>query len=206
MQETKRKVPMWERRLVFVDFETTGTTVGYHEIIQIGAATLEQSPPYEPAAVSLYIQPKHEERAEKEALAVNGYSRSAWDKKNPVDLRDAVQALEDNCFDRPDSMLVAWGGTFEKDFLRAAYREVGRKFPSVLDYHVLCVASMAWPLVHAREIRSVSLAAVCDYFQISNEGAHDAMRDVERMARCFAELRRMELVLPSQGVTLAESG
>jgi len=54
--------------------------------------------------------------------------------------------------------------------------------------------------IHLRgEMKGISLKYVCDHFGISNEGAHDAMTDVERMILAYrANMSRLPLPRPGQ--------
>jgi DNA polymerase III epsilon subunit-like protein len=67
---------MREKKLAFIDLETTGMDPLKHEIIEIGCllAKLDDKGQYvELESFELKVKPEHIETAEQEALRVNGY-------------------------------------------------------------------------------------------------------------------------------------
>ena len=62
-------------KLAFIDIETTGLTVGYHEIIEIAIIT-ECNGKLD--VYSTKIKPNDIHRADARALQINGYNDTQW--------------------------------------------------------------------------------------------------------------------------------
>lgn len=188
MSETSKKPPMYDRDLVFFDLETTGLDPDVHEIIQIGAIVLHANK--DVTAFKCYVEPLHPELAEPKALEVNGYTPERWREASAVSLPEALRFFKNACM-RNECILAAWNPTFDKPFLRRGYILWEGQLPKAVDYHFLDVASMAWSLVLERKIETIKLEKVCEYLGISNEGAHDAGRDCERMVAVYKRLMKL---------------
>ena len=172
-----------ERDLVFVDLETTGFNPDTQEILEIAAIRTT------PDAVTIggrferKVLPGNIQLADPQALLVNRYHPEHW-LNHGVSIEIALEGFLNICFG--GVTLVAHSATFDWGFLRAALTR--KSLLADLDYHIICTASLAWPLVMRGEVVSPKLEALCTHFGISNEGQHSAMRDVERMLEVYRKL------------------
>ena len=168
----KRHTSYADRSLVFIGIETSGLNPDRHEITEIAAFR-------NGVWFHRRVRMLAPENADPKALELNGYDAALWEE-------DAIHpwkaTAELNGFVQPGDMLVFHNSSFDLPFLRKA------GFASAADYHPLDTASMAWPLVVAGKLKSIKLAALCDYFGVSNEGAHGARRDVERLMEVYLRL------------------
>jgi len=162
------------RDLAFLDFETTGLVPNRHEIIEAAVVRADGRTLRELGAVSVRIAPRHIETADPEALAVNGYDPKTW---GGVTLEDALPALEPLL---ADAFVAGCSvARFDVPFLMAAYDQVLRPRPAFGKYQ-LNIESLCWPLMMRGQVESLSLRALCDYYGISNAGAHGALVDCRR--------------------------
>jgi len=162
------------RPLAFIDLETTGLDPARHEILEIGVIRVDARTLTALDATDVRIRPRHIEVADPEALRRNGYSERGWEGAT-----DLPQAL-----DRVAPLLV--GATlaghnvgFDRAFLEAAWRATCGPPPD-LDHHHLDTASLAWPLLAAGRIDSLSLVAVCTTLGIGLRDPHQALSDAAR--------------------------
>lgn len=176
-----------ERDLVFLDIESTGLDPDTHEIIEI-AACRQANDFSKPACwVDHKTTPLHIDRADAKALEINKYSADVWREK-AIPLKNALEDFVMLC--EGDVTLVIQNPTFDWGFIRSALKKFNLK-PSI-DYHIIDVASMVWPYVMRGLIESVSLEKTCDYWDISNAGAHGARRDVERLMSVYQAIEYCE--------------
>ena len=172
-----------ERDLVFLDLETTGFNPDTQEIIEIAAIRTTPDACTMIGSFECLVLPQHIQSASPEALAINGYLEGEW-AMDGVSLDSALDRFLNICFG--GVTLVAHSATFDWGFLRAALTR--KSLLADLDYHIICTASLAWPLVMCGAVTSPKLETLCTYFGISNEGQHSAMRDVERMLEVYRKL------------------
>ena len=76
---------MKTHNLAFIDTETTGLNPDYHEVIEFACVIARQTPREGQGPkieiieeFELKIKPEHLERAEEQALRVNGYNEADW--------------------------------------------------------------------------------------------------------------------------------
>lgn len=186
MTDQPAKLARGARDLLWIDTETTGLDPERHELLEL-AAVRRTADRREIGRFSVRIRPTHLETAEPRALEVNGYTPEGWADAVPL-----AQALE---------QLVALAGLgdhrptlaghnvgFDRGFIVEAFRQCAGVVAPSLDHHAVDTSVLAWPLCARGVIDSVSLAAVCTYLGISNEGAHGALRDVERAIEVYDRL------------------
>ncbi len=186
MSTEKPRVPSHHRDLVFVDVETTGLDPKKHEIIEIAAIrrTFDRKLV---AATSMKIRPSRLQDADLGALLVNGYSPKGWEEAGSLlEALTRFSAIVELA-DQPGPILVGHNVGFDRSFIAAAY-EAEHLPPPAADYHSIDTASLAWSLCAQGLIERVKLEVVCDFFGISNEGAHGAWRDVERTIAVYDRL------------------
>jgi DNA polymerase III alpha subunit (gram-positive type) len=176
-------IPMRSRDLVFVDCETTGLDHHVHEIIEWAAIRMSPDLQIERGRVDMRCVMQWPERAEKEALEINGYSREAWFDAKPIRLMlfEHGKLIEDG-----EALTVGHNARFDLDFLEEAYRRESMTMPRMK--YVLDTASMAWPLVVHGHLEWLRLETMCSKYGVTNDGKHRALADVMRMIRVYAKL------------------
>lgn len=181
---SRNKIPAIARDLVFVDVETTGLNPHEHEIIELAAVRTSPDALLVRNSIEHLVLPVHIETAHPKALEVNGYDAERW-VRDAVLLEMALYRFVNLCYG--GVTLVAHNATFDWGFLRES---LSRKHSggTGIDYHIICTASLAWPLVMQGGIESPKLEKLCDHFGISNDGQHRAMRDVQRTIEVYKRL------------------
>ena len=131
------------------------------------------------------MHPRWPDMYQSRALETNGYTSERWEAKGVTDHTTAMREFSKLA---EGSIFVAHNAKFDWAFVEYELDRVGVKWLG--DYHVICTMSLAWKqYLQARgKMSGISLAAVCDYYGISNEGAHGALRDVERMVQVYDKL------------------
>lgn len=178
--------------LAFVDVETTGVTVGYHEMIDIGVilADLEGN---EIDRLFLRVMPEHPERASKEAIAINGFSVARWKSLDAVSAEMAVQRLlsfHKSAADGRRILMVAHNSQFDAAFVDFLLRSAGHRRDDIYYYYVLDIPSMAWSL----GLRLLHGQRLADFFGIEDEPRtameHTGITGADLNLRMYRELLR----------------
>jgi DNA polymerase-3 subunit epsilon len=207
-----RFVPYYRRDIVFFDVETSGLDPDKHEILEIAAVRmrpclpleghgmrrapepLASAPPagslatlFEIARMETRVIPIHIADADPRALEINGYNPAVWDR-SAVSLEQALGRFAEVC--GPDKVMLAGhnAAKFDWPFMLKAFARTGTALPLGLDYHMIDTASMAWPWFAAGLIPRTSLETLCDYFGVSNDGAHRAGPDVDRTIQVYLQI------------------
>lgn len=193
-----------------MDLEMTGTTPGWHEIIQIGAVLVDD----EWNEKDTYLQnvyPENEESFSEPAENVHGLSihqlqdapmqyevlpefedwvRKGLNRKVPQEeTREISKNLQD---------VVICGQSVVNDinFLRFAYEDENMKWP--FSFKMVDLFTTSWMMFNIlkkngyKAPRSYSLKAVAEHFGLEREGAdHNALEDAQLTAACFRRLFTM---------------
>lgn len=182
--EPKKEIDFRQRRLVFVDVETTGLDDTRHEIIEIACLvvnpqTLEVEKEYETK-----IQPEHIERADSYALELNQYSPEAWQEAKSL-----KKVLEEVNRLAPGGMFAGFNVSFDRGFIDEGSREKG--IPLNFDYHWLDVMSIAYKeLFFDERLKRLGLHHVCQALGVPHEQAHTAMGDARATLEVYRHLRQ----------------
>lgn len=179
-------------RYLFVDTETTGLDPSFHEIIEIGCLIAE--PRMDLFGKETYIEvdarewrmhPDFPERAQPEALRVNGYGARDWSDAVPrtVALREFIEFGK-------GTILIAQNVTFDWGFLREGAKRHGVMIDTNIFSHKFDLMSMAFQYSRTKnpDLRRFSLAAMCEYFGIENTHAHRALSDARAAFSVFKRL------------------
>jgi len=162
------------RPIAFVDVETTGLDPTRHEIIEIGVVVADPRTLETRGTFDVQVQPSRIEDADPRALEVNGWSPEAWRDAVPLDVALArVEPLLEG------ALLAGHNVGFDRAFLDAAWRRLGVT-PAEMDHHALDTATLAWPLLAAGLVESLSLAPVCEHLGIDLVQPHRALADAYR--------------------------
>ena len=185
-----------------VDLETTGSRVGYHEIIQVAVQPLNSDlePVYRPFYMD--VAPKYPERADKEATHVHGLNiykleQEALPAEKVADmLVEWYEGLDLAYGKRLVPLAHNWA--FESCFLSDW---LGEKCKNLI-FHVhprdsmlyaISVNDRACFLGETPPFNSVGLGSLCLNLGIVNERPHDALADARAEALLYRQLLRYEI-------------
>lgn len=161
-------------KLVFVDLETTGLDPGKHEVIEIAAIETSLDGRIVFRTYHRRIIPQFLDRADPEALAINGYSASEW-----ADAVPRSKAIADLNVILRGAVLVGHNVSFDEGFLTAL-------MPRVWHHHKVDTVSLIWPRYMAdKSLTSLSLNAVCKYLGVGKPN-HRALADAEACRQVYA--------------------
>ena len=166
--------------LAFVDVETTGLDPARHEVVEVAAVRVDGRSLEVLGEAEVRVRPERLHEADPEALRVNGLSAARW--SDAVPLREALERVMPLL---DGAVLAGHNVWFDRAFLEAACRSADVALP-LGDHHLLDTAVLAWPLLAAGEVESLSLDAVCGRLGIERPLPHRALAD----ARCSLEVAR----------------
>ena len=180
-------------QLVSIDTETTGLKAGYNDLIQIGAVALndrleEVGEPFE-----TLVQPIYPERAEDQAMKVNGLDVTELLETAPTRYQ-ALQAFKSWQNSLGKKMFpLAQNWPFDKGFLEAF---IGlHRFGMIFHYEFVDTKSTANDLNFQAMLKgdpvpfpSTSLAGLCKTLGIENVKAHDAVADARATGEVYKKL------------------
>ena len=165
-----------DRRLVWLDVETTGLDPEHHEIVEVGLVEVEADLGlHEVGWTQLRMRPEHPERIDPEAAAVNGYTADGW--------ADSVSQVEGLTRIRPLLEGAVLGGhhvAFDRAFVLNAYRRAGLE-PPTLSRRTLDTTSIGAPLVLRGQAAGFSLDELAAAVGLlPRTGPHRALDDARR--------------------------
>ena len=176
---------MKEKKLAFIDLETTGFDPLTQEVIEIGClfAKLNEKGIYEELeSFEVKVKPEHIETADKEALRINRYSDEDWLFAHTQ--KEAFTMLAQKC---EGCVLVAQNTPFDYGFLQAGFSRNGLKDPFF--FAKLDTISLAYLRFRKDpEMNNFSLKALCEKYGIKNEKAHSALADIRVTFEVFKKL------------------
>lgn len=176
------------KKLAFIDIETTGLDYDKHEIIEVGCiiAICER-------VENKYILTKLDEfefktkpnnisNADEIALKINKFKLSDWN--NAEDLEHVIKILSEKTI---GAVMVAHNIIFDYSFLDRAFKKFNIK--NEMNYYGLDTISMAYTkLVNTEDVDKVSLHNLTKYFGIKNENEHSALSDCQATLELFEKL------------------
>ncbi len=176
---------MKNKKLAFLDLETTGFDTEKQEIIEIGVVIVNQKDGVLGDIVDeweIKIQPEKIENADAEALAINGYNEADW--MFAVNLKQAMETFAEKT---KDCVMVAHNVAFDYSFLAKAFSTTG--IENKMFFAKIDTISFAFAKLHKVEnAPRLSLGALCDYFGIENERAHTALADTRATVEVYRKL------------------
>lgn len=178
---------MKKHNLAFIDLETTGLNPDKHEIIEIGCLVVRQPQiaggNFEVIdELDLKVKPTHLERAEPEALRINGYNDADW--LFAVELPQALSALAGKT---DNAIMVAQNVTFDWSFLHRAFETTGVQ--NRMHFPKIDLISIAFgKLYNDPRIERYNLRELARFFNIENERAHSAMSDIRATFEIYKKL------------------
>ncbi len=176
---------MKNKKLAFIDIETTGFDVEKQEIIEIGLVIVNQKDGVLGDIVEEWevkIQPEKIENADAEALALNGYNEAEW--MFAVSLQQAMETFAEKT---KDCVMVAHNVAFDYSFLAKAFSTTGVK--NQMFFAKIDTISFAFAKLHKLEnAPRLNLNSLCEYFGIENERAHTALADTRATVEVYRKL------------------
>ena len=172
-----------EFNLAFCDTETTGLSEIEHEIIEVAAIVYDPRTNQVIDEWETKVAPTHIETAQPKALQINGYINNPGlytGSLNSALIK--LNSLVKGC------MIVGQNVDFDLKFLYRSMNELGIK-PSFDRHRKIDVMSMAWFAVKDSDLPGMSLADLCNHFQVSNVGAHSALVDCRRTLEVYRALQ-----------------
>ena len=168
--------------LAFIDTETTGTDPKLHEIIELAVIIARQverpgrGPKIEIVEECEWkIKPQHIERAEEQALRVNGYNEVDW-----MFAVDRKKAMEEFAKKTQSCSFVSHNLVFDYGFVMKAFEETGVE--NRMHYAKIDTISLAFArLYDAPQADKFSLRALCELLKIENSKAHTALADTRAL-------------------------
>lgn len=155
-----------ERDLCFIDTETTGSRIGYHELIEVAAIRTSPDGRIPKGEWCAKILPEFPERITPFARGLNGFSPGKWRDALPSspNLWGSFVNFASQCIP------VCHNPSFDRAFITLASSAQG-VLDLELDYHWIGVESLAWPLYREGIIPKLSLADVCRFVGVPPEPA-----------------------------------
>jgi DNA polymerase III alpha subunit (gram-positive type) len=185
-----KKKKLCEYNLAFVDSETTGLSPRDHEIIEIAAIIYDPRKDKIIKEWSRKAAPRNIKTANKVALDMNGYNEA------PETYKDDIKSVISEYYKLTnDCIVVGQNIQFDINFIKKYYKEfsVGGEFHR---HRRLEISSMVWPVIMDSELESISLKALCEHFNVSNENAHRALTDCRRtleIYRCLMNIYKTSI-------------
>jgi DNA polymerase III epsilon subunit-like protein len=192
---------MFNKDLLMLDIEATGTDVTKHEIIQLAGIVLDKKTLKEKKSFTSYVKPENWKNRDPEAMAVCNIT---WDQLKDAPSLKSVLTNFDKTFGK-NVIPTTYGGNLDIVFLPAAYRKAKMKYP--FEYHTfniwpLCYAYMAQrkQLKNDKRFVGFSLEDLGDYLNVKRmPGRHDALGDCLYQANIMrALLKRMKAEAPKK--------
>jgi DNA polymerase III alpha subunit (gram-positive type) len=175
--------------LAFIDTETTGTDPNMHEIIEL-AVVIARQVPREGRGPKLEIieecewkiKMQHPEKADEQALRVNGYNEVDW-----MFAVDRKKAMEEFAKKTQSCTFVSHNLTFDHAFISKAFDETG--VDSRMHYAKIDTISLAFArLYDAPTADKFSLRALCELLKVENSKAHTAFADTKALVEVYKKL------------------
>jgi len=183
-----------EKNLVFCDVETTGLDPEIHEIIEVACIVADGKTLKEINSFEAKIKPQRIERAEKEALQINGYSPDKWKKAEEPKI-----AFMQVANISPNGVLAGWNIAFDWSFLMHTFEHY--EIIPKLDYQKIDVPSIAYSELFKNEnFVSLSLRKVAPLFGIKLGVVHSAMEDTRATYEIFKKVMGMKIEQVSLGI------
>lgn len=182
------------RKLVFIDIETTGLSLVNSEIIEVAALVCDGKTLNLEKTFHTKIKPLHIERAEKEALKVTGYDPIKW--RGAKDLKKTLMEFANIA---PNGVMVGWNIAFDWAFLEKAFEE--NKIIHKFDYHKIDAMSVAYAEIFKKgAFASINLRKVAIIFGIKLPTIHDALNDARATYEIFKKIMVGDKVQTSLGI------
>jgi DNA polymerase III epsilon subunit-like protein len=160
------EISLRDRDLCFIDTETTGSRIGYHELIELAAIRTSADGFTLKGEWSAKICPDFPERITPVAQKLNGFLPETWSGASVSSeaLWAGFVKFVSGC------VPVCHNPSFDRAFITLAAAQAG-VIELGLDYHWIGTESLAWPIYHAGLIPKLSLVDICRFVGVPPEPA-----------------------------------
>jgi DNA polymerase III alpha subunit (gram-positive type) len=180
---------MKTHNLAFIDTETTGLNPDVHEVIEFACIIARQidRPGRGPLLeiveeFEMKIKPEHIERAEEQALRINGYNEDEW-----IFAIDQKNAWEHIAKKVAGCNMVSHNITFDHGFVSKSFERYAVE--NTFHFHKIDTISMAFArLYDVPQAQKFSLRALCELFKIENTKAHTALADTRALYEVYKKM------------------
>ena len=170
-----------DRKLLFIDSETTGLSPDFNEAIEWAGVLTEPDGVTVIKTFEAKVKPLHMDRFDPKAKEVNGYNEAEW-----ADAPDAVLTAAEMHTMARDAILVGQNVSFDEGFLTAFLKQHGLK--PTWHYHKVDTMGLAWPLIKNGAIDGLSLANLAKWAGVEQTKPHRAMSDVLCVQKVYLAL------------------
>lgn len=168
--------------LCFLDIETTGPVIGYHEIIELGAIRTSHDAEKVLGEYTAKVMPYNPDRATPFALELNGFSVESW--SGARSLRETLLSL--SALTR-STVPVCHNPSFDRAFIQLAATAMGVELG--LDYHWIGTESLAWPRYKHGKLKGLQLPDLCAALGVDEEPLpHRALEGARTCMRVYKAL------------------
>lgn len=174
---------MFNKDILIVDVEASGLDANTYELIQLAAVLVDKKTLRIKQEFSSYIRPQKWEKRSRAAMAVNKIKKT--DLMDAPALTSVIQEFN-KLFPPKQVVFAHYGGVIDIDYIRAAFKKLGRKFPyHPYDYHFFDIWSICYSyaathklLKNRKRFTGFSLDDLAKHFKIKTPGKrHDALTD-----------------------------
>lgn len=186
MSKSANSLPAFQKDLCFVDVETTGSRIGYHEIIEVGVVRTCPAGETVRSKWQRRAAPSHPDRITPIAVKINGFSTEEWPKEptSRAFWEEFVEMVS-------GAVPVCHNPSFERAFISLDAAQHGIAELG-LDHHWIGTESLAWPFVKSYALARFSLESLCEFLDIVPEPTpHSALEGADACFRVYKRL--MEL-------------
>jgi len=169
-----------------IDTETTGLSPANHEIIDFAAITFDFDESGDIKIIketNFKIKPKYIEKAQKQALEVNGYTEEAW--KNAKYFEEHAETIKNIL--KESETLLGQNLIFDLRFLEASFKNHKMRMPKLPKY--VDTKQMGQQMVKEGKLSSASMDRMCEQLGVKFSGkAHTALTDCQRTISVWTRL------------------
>jgi DNA polymerase-3 subunit epsilon len=167
---------IWDARYVVVDVETTGSNPVTNGIIEISCVVVENG-----SIVSEFASLVNPHRYIPFYISMMTGITNEMVHTAP-ELSKVIPQVA-NILMQPNTIFVAHNASFDYDFVRHSFEQVGKRFPELPK---LCTLRLARRLITSTPKKNVG--ALADYFNIPIHNRHRALGDAKATAQILIEL------------------
>jgi DNA polymerase III subunit epsilon len=191
---SENTLPTYQKDLCFIDIETTGSQIGFHEIIEVGVIRTDTAADQVRSRWHKRLAPLHPERITPFAKELNGFCLEEWTREVP-----SRSFWEEFVGSVSGGVPVCHNPSFERAFISLCAAEYGI-VDLGLDHHWIGTESLAWPLVKFRSLTRYSLESICEHLGIPAEPRpHSALAGADACSRVYKILMQVhDVVLEDQ--------